>query len=182
MPFTIRLSRVDELSIAHQIDDAAARLFAEAGLPIDVPDEHPFVREERARWRKAAEHEGVYFAAVDGVAAGFVVLGAIDDHAYLDQLSVVPEYGRRGIGRALLEHACSLARVGQAGEIWLTTYAHLPFNRQFYESAGFGVVPERNWGPELRRAIEAQRLVLPLPEQRIAMRRTLAAADPRESE
>ncbi|HKP55796.1 MAG TPA: GNAT family N-acetyltransferase [Polyangiales bacterium] len=173
VPFQLRVASVAELHLAHAIDDAAAQLFAQAGIDIDLPDDHPFVVEERARWHTAAEAGGVYFAMLDGAAVGFVALHMLDGFSYVEQLSVRPEHGRHGIGRALLERACALARVRGAREIWLTTYRHLPFNRPFYEGADFAVVPEHAWGPGVRDAISAQRRVLPEPAQRVAMRRVL---------
>lgn len=171
--WTLRVADVTELPLAHAIDDDASQLFAQAGLAIDLPADHVFVLEERARWRRAAEAAGVYFAVRAGAAVGFVAVHELDGQAYVEQLSVRPEHGRRGIGRALLECACTLARTRGAAEIWLTTYAHLPFNRPFYEHAGFVVVPEHAWGPGMRETIRAQRDALPEPRQRIAMRRVL---------
>jgi hypothetical protein len=52
----------------------------------------------------------------------------------------------------------------------LTTYAHLPWNRPFYESAGFVVVPVSECPPEMVAILDDQRRWLPAPDQRIAMR------------
>lgn len=175
--FTLRLATIAELHIAQAIDDAAAQLYLDAGLRFDLADDHPFVLGERARWRRAAEGHGLYWAIVADAAVGFAAVNELDGHAHVEQISVRPEHGRRGVGRALLEHACALARARGSSEIWLTTYAHLPFNRPFYERSGFVVVPEHAWGAEARATIEAQRRVLPDPEQRVAMRRMLGIHD-----
>jgi len=52
----------------------------------------------------------IAFIAIDqGRAVGFYVLTAEDDGVHLDHLWVVPSAMRRGIGRALFEHAAAQA-------------------------------------------------------------------------
>lgn len=171
--YALRLAGPDELEHAIAIDDAALQVYAAAGIVIALADDHPFVRAEYASWREVLEGAGLYFAMVDGVRAGFYALGHIEGQAHLEQLSVRPEYGRKGLGRALLEHACELAQARGERAVWLTTYAHVPWNRPFYERHGFRVVHERECLNEIRQILAAQREVLPLPEQRVAMVRRL---------
>src|SRR5690606_13502560 len=149
-------------------DGDASALFVAAGLSTLLDDDHPFVRDERERWRNATR-AGQVTLAIDasGEAVGFSVLGTVVGRPYLDQLAVRVAAMGRGIGRTLLEHA--VRESSTAGELWLTTYAHLRFNRPFYERAGFSTVPESQCGPQLRAILQAQRRSLPRPEQRIAM-------------
>jgi ribosomal protein S18 acetylase RimI-like enzyme len=172
-PYVLRLAARDELGQAIAIDEAALEVYAAAGLVISLADDHPFVRAEQESWRRALEGQGVYFAMVDGVRAGFYALGRIDGQGHLEQLSVRPQYGRKGLGSSLLEHACELARARGEREVWLTTYAHMPWNRPFYERHGFRVAEARAWGEGIRAVIVAQREVLPEPGQRVAMVRRL---------
>jgi GNAT superfamily N-acetyltransferase len=171
--FSIRTARPIELPYAIEIDDAAFRLFADVGLFVVVPDDHPFVVAERERWRQAIERGALYFAEVDDEPVGFAALGTMDGHAELEQLAVLPEHGRRGIGRALIEHVCNVCHSQGESEVWLTTYAHVPWNGPFYERVGFEVVPEAECGAEHRATLAAQRELLLAPEQRVAMRRWL---------
>ncbi len=55
--------------------------------------------------------------------------------------------------------------------LWLTTYAHLPWNGPFYERHGFVVMRDNDCGPELRAILDEQRAVLPDPKKRVAMAR-----------
>jgi GNAT superfamily N-acetyltransferase len=171
--YVLRLAQQDELEHAVAIDEAALQVYASAGIVISLPDEHPFVRAEYASWRHALDGQGLFFAMFGGVRAGFHALGRVDGQGHLEQLSVRPEYGRKGLGSALLEHACELARTRGERELWLTTYAHMPWNRPFYERHGFRVADAREWGEGVRAVIAAQREVLPEPEQRVAMLRRL---------
>lgn len=56
------------------------------------------------------------------------------------EIDVLPDYGRRGIGAALLEHACSWAREAGYRRVDLGTLADVPWNAPFYARHGFAVV------------------------------------------
>ncbi|MDF2555255.1 MAG: family N-acetyltransferase [Microbacterium sp.] len=70
---------------------------------------------------------------------GFVHVLEIDGHAHLEQLSVLPAFGRRGIGRQLVDAALAEARRRGHTEITLRTYIEVPWNAPFYASCGFVV-------------------------------------------
>jgi GNAT superfamily N-acetyltransferase len=171
--YTLRPATHDELDDAIAIDEAAGQLFVDAGLTIDLPSEHPFVVAEREAWRRAIEHGQLWVACHGAEAVGFSALGRAGDLAYLEQLAVRPEHGRRGVGTLLLDVACAHARKSGESELWLTTYAHLAWNRPYYERNGFAVLAESRCSHELRELLQAQRATLPAPEQRIAMVRKL---------
>lgn len=176
LSWSIRAAVASDHMALNSIDDEAAQLFGAHGVHIDLPPAHPFLRDESARWLRSAELERA-FVAVDprGAALGFAALDVVDGEPYLDQLSVRPSAMRRGIGRSLLARSIAWAQGFGASRLWLTTYAHLPFNRPYYERHGFVVVPEAQCGPGLRHHLDEQRRALPAPEQRVAMRRTLDA-------
>lgn len=68
---------------------------------------------------------------------GFVHVLEVDGHAHLEQLSVLPAHGRRGIGRALVTAALAEARRRGHQTVTLRTYADVPWNAPFYASCGF---------------------------------------------
>jgi GNAT superfamily N-acetyltransferase len=173
MRFAIHTGTPADLATLVAIDDDASRLYAQAGLHIDFPPEHPFAVAERASWRRSLEL-GRTFMAIDdaGAPLGFAALDLVDGAPYLDQLSVRLASMRRGFGRALLGRAIDWAR-DHGAALWLNTYDHLPWNRPFYEKEGFVVVPAVEWGPNMTAIVEDQRQVLPAPERRVVMRRPL---------
>ena len=87
---------------------------------------------------------GLVWAALDtaGRPIGFVWLdtevgsGGIG----IAEIDVLPEYGRRGIGAALVEHACGWARAAGYRRVDLGTLADVPWNAPFYARHGFAVV------------------------------------------
>ena len=160
----LRSVRPDELRLLTEINDDACLAYGEYGLSFDLREDHPFVLAEAARWKASALAGHAFFAcAPDPV--GFVALGFLDGKPHLDQVSVRRAWARRGIGTALVVHAqrWSLPR----GELWLTTYDGVPFNRPFYERLGFDVAAP---GPELSATLDEERAALPAPERRISMR------------
>lgn len=163
----LRPAGPDEIDLLVDIDDDACALLREAGLDIVLPVDHPFLVDERARWLASARAGTAWLALADGEPAGFAAIGTADGAPYLDQLSVRRTTMRRGLGTRLLRHA--LAESAAAGALWLTTYAHVPWNRPFYERHGFLVVDEAECGPVVRAHLGAQRAVLPAPGERVAM-------------
>jgi len=71
---------------------------------------------------------------------GFVCVGLVDGLPHIWQLSVHPDHGRRGLGRALVQAACRWARAEGFEAVTLTTYRDVPWNGPFYASLGFVTV------------------------------------------
>ena len=68
---------------------------------------------------------------------------------HLEQLSVHPDHGRRGLGRALLRAAVSWAGDDGYDTLTLATYRDVPWNGPFYASEGFVEVgPVDEWYAE----------------------------------
>lgn len=172
--FTIRPASAKDIATLRAIDDDACALYAAHGLALELPHDHPFAREELARWLRSAEL-GSAFLVVDGSGAGvgFAALELVDGEPYLDQLSVRVAAMRRGIGGELLARAAEWACAVGGSALWLTTYAHLSFNQPYYERHGFVAVPESECSAGLRHHLDEQRRTLPAPEQRVVMRRPL---------
>lgn len=169
----VRHATQRDLASFIELDEDAAALFTEHGLELDFTPEHPFVQAERSRWQRAIELQRAFLAQdPQGRSVGFAALDILDEQPYLDQLAVRSCEMRRGIGAQLLQYSERWARQ-QGDGLWLTTYAHLPFNRPYYERYGYAVVPEQHLGPQLVSQLLEQRCYLPLPEQRVAMCRRL---------
>jgi GNAT superfamily N-acetyltransferase len=174
-----RFGETAELQALCEIDLDAGELFERAGLELSLPDDHEYLVAERERWRRCLEARTTIIATdLRGRAVGFAAVDLLDGEPYLEQLSVRASHMRRGIGSALIHSALDIARNGSAATLWLTTYAHLPWNRPFYELHGFSVMPERRCGAEILRELEQQRRWLPHPRERIVMCRPLNGGSP----
>jgi GNAT superfamily N-acetyltransferase len=170
----LRVAEIDDLDLLFDIDRDASRLFVHAGLNMALADEVELAAAERRRWLECLR-SGTALLASDrsGESIGFMALGVLDEELYLEQLSVRMHAMRRGIGAALLAAAVRMAEEARARSLWLTTYGHLPWNRPFYEKAGFGTVPPAQWGREIAQEVRFQRRLLPAPDQRVVMQRAL---------
>ena len=170
-----RVARVDELDILCDIDRDASRLFERAGLVMTPQEELELAAVERGRWLECLRAGSTLLAANrSGEPVGFAALGLLDGAGYLEQLSVRMHAMRQGIGGALLAAMEEMAEKRRAAALWLTTYAHLPWNRPFYEKAGYSIVPAEQWGTEITQQLLFERRLLPEPEQRVVMRKALA--------
>lgn len=90
---------------------------------------------------------GLVWAAMEqGEPVGFVWLDdALGPQAIgIGELDVLPAYGGRGIGAALLEHACQWARAAGYRQVHLGTLVDVPWNAPFYAKHGFSVVDKRD--------------------------------------
>lgn len=171
---TLRLGEAGDLVTLGDIDADASTLFEDAGMFLELPEDHEFPTAERRRWSECLAARTTLIA-VDRTAGpiGFAAVGRKDGCAYLAQLSVRRYFMGLGIGGALLESAAELAGALGVRELWLTTYGHLQWNRPFYERHGFSVIPESDCGPEVLEEHGFEKQWLPLPDQRVVMRRLL---------
>jgi GNAT superfamily N-acetyltransferase len=125
-PTPVRPVRPDELALLPGIEAAADTMFVPLGIgPLPGPGtEKDFAA---ALVVLVAGDPPVGLCRIDGVADG----------AHLEQLSVHPGHGGRGIGRALLRAACAWAAARGYAELTLATYRDVPWNGPFYASEGF---------------------------------------------
>jgi GNAT superfamily N-acetyltransferase len=171
--YRIDVATPADLGVLRSIDDDACGLYASAGLHLDFPADHPFAIAESELWQHSLNLGRVFLArdvtALDSEPVAFAALALPDGRPYLEQLSVRRAHGRRGVGGMLLEHACRWAVKQSVQQLWLATYAHIPWNAPFYERRGFVRVAESQCGAELRAYIAEHKRVLPQPGQRIVM-------------
>jgi GNAT superfamily N-acetyltransferase len=72
-----------------------------------------------------------------GKPLGFAHVLEVDTIAHLEQLSVLPEFGRRGYGRRLVRAAAHEAHLRGHKQLTLRTFADVPWNAPFYKKCGF---------------------------------------------
>jgi GNAT superfamily N-acetyltransferase len=172
MPTTIRAPRADELERLRDIEWAAGTLFAEIGMPEIAADE-PASVETLAEYVR----DGRAWVATDeaDTPVGYAIVDIVDGLAHLEQLSVIPDHGRKGLGAKLLHHVEQWAGQHEKEAVTLTTFRDIPWNAPFYANHGYRVMTDDEIGPELEdlRDTEAQHGLD--PELRVCMRRDLGA-------
>ena len=168
--YSIRRARLEELPRVREIDLAAGALFLETDYAFLWGSEPISLEILRERQR-----EGLVWVAPDkeGEPVGFAVATVIDGVGHLDELSVHPSHGRRGLGRMLTLAVCEWAKQAGYEAVTLSTFRDIPWNRPFYERLGFRALAEEELGPGLKQ-VRAREEALGLPlEKRICMRRDL---------
>lgn len=79
----------------------------------------------------------VWIAETAGDLVGSVVLDQDEGTMKIVNVAVHPEQKGKGLGRALMGHAESLARERGCVEMRLTTHARMPDNHRFYQRLGW---------------------------------------------
>ncbi len=165
--YTVRLARARELPLLPELEHRAGRRFdqieALAGMPADLS---PLEELEAAH---AAGR--VWVAADSGELIGFAYAAVVDDFCHLEELDVLPEHGRRGVGTALVDAVRDYAaRAGFSG-VSLTTFRDVPWNAPFYRRLGFEILDPGELTPGLAAAFAGEaRRGLPV-ELRVVMAR-----------
>lgn len=132
MSTTIREAAAEDAEVIQAIEASADTLLIDVlGAPEWPPPGDPVQRLGRPGFVLVLEE------SVDASPLGFVHVLDIDGHAHLEQLSVLPESGRRGHGRRLVDAALVEARERGYSRVTLRTYAEVPWNAPFYASCGF---------------------------------------------
>ena len=163
----IRLTRREDLSRLREIEWSSGQRFREYGLD-QVAEDEPATIEVLAGYANAGRSWVAVRDNDDPV--GYVLVDEIDGAAHIEQVSVLPDYQGRGMGRALIDQVRDWA-LGQAlGAITLTTFGHIPWNRPLYEHLGFRVLSQQEVGPGLA-AVMAEEAAHGLDRHlRVAMR------------
>ena len=166
--FKIRLAERRELPLLPELERRAGRRFEQVADLVGMPDDlSPLDELEQACeagrvWVAVAgggpPHPGSLprrqtGSAPGGTLAGFAYAAVIDDCCHLEEVSVLPQYGRLGIGTALVgavrEHAI---RAGLRG-VTLTTFRDVAWNVPFYRRLGFEVLNAEALTPGLAAAV-----------------------------
>ncbi len=92
---------------------------------------------------------GFVWVAIDDESdepVGFIWLDAEQDGQIIGiaEIDVLPAFHRRGIGTALLEHACAWARAAGYRRVDLGTLADVSWNAPFYAKHGFSIVDKND--------------------------------------
>lgn len=168
---TIRPARLDETGLLREIEREAGQMFRAVGLG-RIADREPSAEE----FIVSILRYGVALCAVDASdqPVGFGLAGRLDDALHLYELSVIPDFGGRGTGSALLREIELAASAIDIRALTLSTFLDVPWNRPFYERRGFAEVVPEDWTPAFHLLHAAERLAgLPM-DRRVFMRKELA--------
>ncbi|MFG2824186.1 GNAT family N-acetyltransferase [Kitasatospora sp. NPDC048365] len=166
-----------DLPLLQDVERAAGGPFRDLGMA-EIADDEPFPPAELDRYRQT----GLAWVAVDpedpdGRPVAYLIAEPADGGLHIEQVSVHPDHARRGIGRALIEHAAARAAALGLPALTLTTFAEVPWNAPYYRRCGFHVLDEAALGPDLRRIRATERAHGLDRWPRVTMRRPLQSVE-----
>lgn len=169
---TITRARPEDLPMLPAIELAAAKLlegYAPESVLAETTRDETFL---------AAQRQGhLWVALVNNEPVGFACIRILDpESVHLEEIDVLPSYGRRGIGTRLVKRVCQWASASEYRSVTLTTFRDVPWNMPFYAQLGFEVIPPKDLSTGLRATIEDEARRGLDPERRVAMRRVCSSA------
>ena len=142
---------MEDLDLLNSIEEAADSLYPTGTYPDDTENC------SRELLIDAFNH-GLIFVSVEGLdIVGFVACHQLGNHLHLRQISVLPDHGRKGYGRALIAAVVDEATERGSSYITLTTFADFPWNAPFYEKMGFTIMPDVSLDADTIRILEKER-------------------------
>ena len=156
--YCIRSADPEDIDDLPGVETAAAALFAAIGM--DTVARSPVTDPDVLRAAQAAGRLWVA-AGGDGRPVGFALVLLRDGRPHLDELSVDPAHGRRGLGKRLVAAVCAWTAARGYDRLTLSTFTDVPWNGPFYARLGFTALDPDTLDPDLaamRRAEAARGL------------------------
>lgn len=150
--YRLRAAQTSDLADLQKVDLAASRLFEPTGLIHEVGGPVPIPGEVLA----SGLSSDLLFVTTDpfGAAVGFSLARVKGNDLYLDQISVDPAHGKRGLGAALLTRIIEEADTRRLKGVILSTFRDLEWNGPFYRKFGFVELPRskvKRWMKDLEK-------------------------------
>lgn len=138
MPPIIRQAGPDEIEMCREIECRAGAVFRDTAHPglADAEASAPAIL-------RAAQADGLLWIATDDdISVGQLTAAEGPKGLLIVQIDVLPQYQRRGIGRALIARAEAEARARALPGLWLRTFRNIPWNAPFYAKLGFEIIDD----------------------------------------
>lgn len=152
--YTIVQAGVDHAPLLGAIEIAAAGLFPPGSIPDHIRSDSVPID-----ILLEAVQEGLLWVALagDGNPVGYALMQLLEDAALLAQMDVHPDHMRKGIGSALVMRAVEHLRLLKKPTLYLTTFAHVPWNAPFYAKLGFTTLNGAEAPPFLKGILEEEK-------------------------
>ncbi|MEM1253888.1 MAG: GNAT family N-acetyltransferase [Cyanobacteria bacterium P01_H01_bin.21] len=156
MDFQIRLAQASDIKHLPAIEKAAAQRYGtylpKLGLTPDKLDN--IVSTDFLCQALHQKHLWVAVGYGHHRPVGFVVVDRLSQSYFVIELDVLPDYGRQGIGSALMWQVIAAARNQGLARVTLTTFRHVPWTVPFYQQLGFKIVVPADYTPEIRAIVD----------------------------
>ena len=138
--YDIRSALPEDVQVLPEIERTAGLLFKSCSGELGLTDQI-FAHVNSVETFGKAQQAGHLWVAVApaGDIIGFALVSEVCGYAHIDELDVLPSYGRQGIGSALVATVCSWAKDAEYPAVTLRTFRDVPWNGPFYQRQGFRV-------------------------------------------
>jgi len=167
--YHVRLARSDEVAKLREIEDAAGELFN--GLDL-CDQENSGMSPERVTALIGLGQAWV-ICGQDEEPVGMALASEMGGELYLDEIDVIPSYGKRGLGSVLLEHVCEWAFSNGFDSVTLSTFRDVHWNGPFYRNHDFYDLAEDEWSTNMKKLRATEIRYGLRVEVRVFMRRDL---------
>lgn len=167
--YEVRLAKRIDLAVLPGIEKAAAQLFGPylewLGISADVLEGLT----TPGFLIRAQTDSRLWVAAIAQKPVGFIVAKFLPSCCFVVELDVHPDYGRIGIGSALVRACCRGAQRKGFDRVVLTTFRRVPWNIPFYQRLGFEVLPAGQWSLDIEAIVQHEARYGFAPEKRAVM-------------
>jgi GNAT superfamily N-acetyltransferase len=175
-PYYLRPARPDERDRVGEIGDLAGTRFAGLDL-IDESLDVPFPQDVLARLIDAGQ---VWMACdIADTPVGVLIASVREGVVYVEEIDVLAEHGRRGLGGRMLDAVCAWAQERGYPAVTLSTFRDVPWNGPFYRKHGFVDLAPAAWTAGMRVIREQEAHHGLRTDVRVFMRRDLEASSSR---
>jgi ribosomal protein S18 acetylase RimI-like enzyme len=119
-----------DFAALQDIERSAGQAFHAIGMP-EIADDDPPTLADLTRYQQAAR--AWVTAGPDDHPVAYLLADPVDGNLHVGQVSVHAGYARQGLGRAMLDHAASVAVAAGQPALTLTTFTNVPLNAPYYE-------------------------------------------------
>ena len=161
--FAIRVATLDDAALLAGIELAADQRYLDSPYRDHVtPEANPEAISVEVAQRYCAEGR-ILVAEVDGRVVAYLGWHLEPDPTYLgvSQVSVLPEFGRQGIGAALMRGAVVAAIAKRASHIVLCTFTDVAWNAPWYHRLGYRTLEPSEWTGWMNDVVVAQQGSVP---------------------
>lgn len=129
--FTIRLATIDDLLFLPEIESSAAELYPRHRIP------HPKETMPENILHQALNAGLLFIGEYQQQVVGFAACHLYSNYLHLDEVSVHPDFGKQGLGSALVLRVIQEMQNRKLKGCTLTTFEDLNWNAPWYKKLGF---------------------------------------------
>ena len=155
--FEVRLAEFSDIPYLPEIERAAASLYQDYVTSLGLT-KTLFERVTPSDYLQRAQRDGRLWVAAlgNGMLIGFALVAILNESAHIAELNVLPRYGRKGVGSALVRTVCTWAADAQLSSVTVSTFKDILWNAPFYRHLGFHAMNPTDLSPAYAQLVRSE--------------------------